>query len=359
MNRKMRYLSMLKKADWGFSLPKGSLVNYLKSHVVNRGTRIDFNKTLPTMLSVLATKRCNLKCKFCICKDFPTDWKDYELSVEVFNKIIELRIARKCLVVCFAGGEPLLNQNIGDLVRIARNKNRIVGIISNGILLMEQIDNIIYAGTCDLQVSLYDNTLAKLENILSKTAHRIPINATYVLLKSRLDESEKNEFSNLVNIIKMCKDVGCKSIKFNICEPVNSVTFNETICINDSVYNRFIEVCKKSISDINYEGFNCSNIWLPLNTFTVYFPFPVNKDCNKRTCKIPWNILIVDGKGNYGMCCNHLPDEKYGNLLKDEENTINSIQAQELRIGLKDKKRYTHKSCTTCVHLNNSYISQI
>jgi len=135
-----RYLNFFKQSKFAFNLPEGSIVNYLKLHYGFIDNKIgQSGKTYPAVCSMLITKRCNIQCPFCIFGKFPSNWQENELTPSKFEKILNLDLIKKTLIFVFSGGEPLLNKDLPKLVYMARKRKHLVGMISNGILLNEEI----------------------------------------------------------------------------------------------------------------------------------------------------------------------------------------------------------------------------
>ena len=194
MDKTFRYLNLMKYGKFGFSLPRGSITNYLKIHMGNINETIGEDGSSFPLVSIMAAMRCNLKCSFCICGNFPGDWKEYEMTPEVMHRILELNAVKKALMVVFTGGEPTLNKDLPELMRMSRKEKHLVGMISNGTLLEGIARDLAKAGLCDAQISIYENTKEKLSDIFSRVTNLFSVNASYVLLKSKLYESQNNEF---------------------------------------------------------------------------------------------------------------------------------------------------------------------
>ncbi|MDR3243702.1 MAG: radical SAM protein, partial [Elusimicrobiota bacterium] len=277
-----RYLHFFKQSQFGFNLPKCSIVNYLKFHYGLIDDKIgECGKIYPVLCTIEVTKRCNLQCPFCIFGKFPSNWQENELTPSKFEKILNLDLIKKTLIFVFSGGEPLLNKDLPKLVYMARKRKHLVGMISNGILLNEEIakslakvggkDSI--AGISDIQISIYENTKDKLSYILPKVSQYMPINPSFVLLKSKLLESSKNNFVDLIDMIIMAKESGCKSFKFNICAAdIIKNDFSETISKQDDIiYSQFIEACKTKLKGIVFKGYKSDYSFLS-KKFSLFFP---------------------------------------------------------------------------------------
>ncbi len=360
MDRLFRYLNLLKQAHYGLSLPKGALYNFLCVKSGNVSEYIGFGKATPPMISIITERRCNLKCSFCICAGFPRDWQEYTLTPEKLSKILQLNMVKKSMLINFSGGEPLLNNNLEILIKMSRQEKHLTGMISNGLLLEERATDLAKAGLSDTQISIYDVSKKQLANIFPKVSHLLPIHASYVLLKSTLENAASDNFNSLIDIIRMTMDTGCSSLKFNLCEPMQgSNDFSETITDADENYTEFISRCKAQVSSVKWTGFACAHT-VPSRKFTVFFPNPTQVKVKERLCRTPWRTLILDANGNYGICCRLQPvGNKYGNVFDDGEIIINSNEALSIRQCLLNNRVSLVPECVQCVHLSGSYGSQI
>ncbi len=106
----------------------------------------------PFMIKFYVTRKCNLRCKMC------NVWKhtDYrEMSLEQIKisakKIKELGATH----IVITGGEPLLRNDICNIVNIFSNLGFSTRLQTNGILLTEKkLDNLIKAGLDDITISI-------------------------------------------------------------------------------------------------------------------------------------------------------------------------------------------------------------
>jgi pyrroloquinoline quinone biosynthesis protein E len=358
MDRNFRYLSLLKHAKYGLNLPKGSLANYVKSRFNMCKTEIIGKRGLyPSILFMIAARRCNLRCSFCpYNKKFPMDWQEYELTPLKYKKILTLDILSKLIAVCFTGdGEPLLNEDLPELIRLTRKNKHLAIMITNGLLLEECIKDIVDAGMCDIQVSIYDNTREKLSIILPKVSSYIPINMSYVITKSKLIDSYSKNFEDLIDLIRMCKEAGCESFKFNICDPFDSNDLSETIMENDSsLLDEFIAVTKQKLPSSCFTGRNCHAI-LPSRNFMVYFPNPTVVNSSKRACCQLWSSLNFDANGNYSPCYRIM--ENGGNVFELGEGIFNAEEIRACRRPYIDKKQPLMGSCSVCAMNSGGFAS--
>ncbi|HEX2924090.1 MAG TPA: radical SAM protein, partial [Chloroflexota bacterium] len=93
----------------------------------------------PILVYAEATTRCNLQCFMCRLS-FPETTRQVRehMRLETFSKIEPLLEPGSRLSL-FGLGEPLLNPNFVDMLRIAKERGAFVGLNSNAMLLTERI----------------------------------------------------------------------------------------------------------------------------------------------------------------------------------------------------------------------------
>lgn len=105
----------------------------------------------PLVAHIIPIRRCNLACTYC------NEYDDFSQGVptdEMKRRIDHLaNLGLSALV--FSGGEPLLHPELDQLIAHAHSKGMIVGLITNGYLLMpERIKRLNNAGLDYLQISI-------------------------------------------------------------------------------------------------------------------------------------------------------------------------------------------------------------
>lgn len=88
------------------------------------------SKKMPNSVCWNITSRCNEYCRFCY-----RDTDSREISFENQKKVIDQIAAAGIKKLTFAGGEPLLVENIQQLIRYAKEKDLMVSLTTNSILL--------------------------------------------------------------------------------------------------------------------------------------------------------------------------------------------------------------------------------
>lgn len=126
--------------------------NNSNQHLVDRfGRSISYAR-------IAVTSRCNLRCSYCLseeheCRQAPEhddmDTGDIALLIRILagNGVKKIR---------FTGGEPLLRNDIAELVRSAKQTDGIekVSLTTNGVLLHKHLDSLLGAGLDALNLSI-------------------------------------------------------------------------------------------------------------------------------------------------------------------------------------------------------------
>jgi len=165
-----------------------------------------------TYLRVSVTQRCNLNCVYCGKEDCAK--KEAELSPEAIEKLV--KAFAKCGIrkVRITGGEPLVRDDICDIIRRIRSVEGIetVAITTNGVYLAKYAKKMKEAGLDSVNISL-DSTDGStyrhltgadvIEKVMqgldeAENAGLAPIKINAVLMKGVNDDS----VGNLIEIAK-------------------------------------------------------------------------------------------------------------------------------------------------------------
>jgi pyrroloquinoline quinone biosynthesis protein E len=128
----------------------------------------------PLWLSLELTYRCPLKCVWC---NNPLDFEKYgpkELSTEEWKRV--LREARELgsLQLGFTGGEPLLRDDLEELVGYANELGFYTNLITSGIGLTEtRLQALKDAGLKQIQLSIQSSRQALTDELVGARAHEI------------------------------------------------------------------------------------------------------------------------------------------------------------------------------------------
>ena len=85
----------------------------------------------PLLVGWSVTHRCNLTCRYCRAYEQEIDELDTAHSLELLEQMAAAGVAR----VQFTGGEPLLREDLGELLHKARSLGLFATVSTNGILV--------------------------------------------------------------------------------------------------------------------------------------------------------------------------------------------------------------------------------
>jgi radical SAM protein with 4Fe4S-binding SPASM domain len=112
----------------------------------------------PLCIKVDPTRRCNFKCIYCgHASSDPSITNGETMKLETFEKFIAgFTFPEKAKSVTFAGlGEPLLNKNLPEMIRLSKKIADETILVTNGSLLTKSnVDKLLNAGLDTVRISL-------------------------------------------------------------------------------------------------------------------------------------------------------------------------------------------------------------
>jgi len=87
-------------------------------------------------LSIQTTYKCNMECSNCYLGDMLNNPKYADIDVEKFENAIS-RLPRKT-DIRFIGAEPTMNDNLFDMIKIAKKYNHHPSLLTNGLKLYQE-----------------------------------------------------------------------------------------------------------------------------------------------------------------------------------------------------------------------------
>jgi len=113
-------------------------------------------------IEIMSTYRCNARCRHCSNSKYT--WKDDRLLLtpEKIRDIIRQARGMKVPVICFLGGEPLMDERLPEYVRYTRDQGMLPMVASNGQLLDEALARTLKdAGVFSVAVTIYSTDPAE------------------------------------------------------------------------------------------------------------------------------------------------------------------------------------------------------
>ena len=253
---------------------------------------IDVYKRKIDYIRISITDRCNLRCVYCMPKEGiklieHNDILSYEEIIRLCKLFVKIGISK----VKITGGEPLVRKDVHKLIKAIKEVDGIdnVTLTTNGILLEDQIDNLVKAGLDAINISidtLNDDTYKELTRI--------------------------GNVNKVIKGIYKCLEYKNLNVKIN-CVPIKGKNEDEIIDLieiakNNNISIRFIEMMPIGLGK-NIKGLNDEEV-----------TSLIEKNIGKLT---PYNGKLGNGPSNYYT-------------LKDYKGKIGFISA------------VNHKFCETC-----------
>jgi len=294
----------------------------------------------PYWLVIDPCNYCNLSCPFC-----PTGQKREvrtkgKLSLDNFKKIIDKLGPYLIHIDLVNWGEPLLNENIFDMVRYAKKHHPDIKIDTNLTCLDEDSAE-------KLVASGLDKIVVSIDGLNS---------ATYS--KYRIGGDFDKAMNNLKLLIKKRKNL--KSLKPYITWQFLVFRHNEHEIDNAIKMGRKLGIDHVGITS----AFIGDKDWIPVNPKYSNYNDEVKKDSmtfdyfklnDKAFCNWPWEAIAINTNGSVSACCS-VEEEKddFGNIFDQPfEELWNGEMYRIARRHIKDRdvpKKDIRHICVECRH---------
>ena len=297
-----------------------------KLYSINKNTKLNF---YPISIQFYVNKICNLRCDFCFFSSALNlkDSKEYNLTVDKLKEFLQIPLIKNCLRIGLTGGEPFLNKEIFQIINLIKDKGYILSVVSNGALIDSRIEEIKKSKIDVLGLSIYDENVNDIANVVPKLFDSMFIKTHKVLFSDKLYEIEET--------VRFSIDIKAHGILFNNYYTIDENDKNRTIFDDNKEFLEIKEKIKNTYSK------KISIQWCPT------FPRKVGK----RECRLVFHHIELDVKGNISPCCYAYPDgQKYGNILENPEAWNNKFFIK-LRESLLNPELPVHRLCKDCPYL--------
>ncbi len=295
------------------------MLNNLKKrlHYQYRCGRLAKNLLLKKMFhcNLQVTYRCNFKCEIC---DF---WKTEHLQSEELSlddiKLIGRNLNKLgSLIISLAGGEPLIREDLPEIIRILNRANHFPILITNGWYVdQERAKEILNAGLQEISVSVdyadptkhdtqrgmegsWEKAVKALELLNRNRPNKTNrVHMISVLMDDNLDQVEE--------MIKLARDIGVTYMlslySWNRGEKKSRLPDN-------TVSSHLLDLKKK------YPEF------ITLTSYLEQFDKAISEG-GIGNCQTGKFLMNIDNKGYVARCTETL-QEKVGNILTDDAREI-------------------------------------
>ncbi|GAB6100054.1 hypothetical protein JCM16358_19330 [Halanaerocella petrolearia] len=281
----------------------------------------EFNIDSLLNIYIEPTNACNLKCYFCARENMERDIKF--LDFESFKRIID-PLPEGSYITLTGNGEPLLNEEIYDMIEYAANNDCFVSLITNGTVLTEvNAKKLIQSGISRVQFSF--------DSINRKVYEDIRVGADY-----------EDTLFKILRFIYLAK------------KKYNNDIFISISSVQTEKVKEFAEESKEFWTSMPIDNYYESPLMSLQTDSNAYDEIDFKKE-NWRICAAPWLVTKIDSDGKV-TGCHHDYSAKYiiGNVNdNDILEIINSESAIKLRESLfKGDKPFFEKIGYNCHRCN-------
>ncbi len=271
----------------------------------------------PVLSEIAVTYRCNLKCRFCYVGD-----RDYrEMNTNDVKKVI-FKIFNEAQVpsVSFTGGEPLLRDDIAELIDYAAGIGMWTNLITNGTLLNEGlVESLKGSGLRSAQMSIEGSNAGVHDGLTGVPgSFDATVNGIRLLMQAGISVHTNTTVSrgnllDLINIVGLVEELGLKRFSMNLLIPCGAANKDRKLWVSyDEIGGYVLEVKERA------ESRGIQFLWyspVPICKFN-----PIAYGFGNKSCAAITGLLSIDPVGNIIPCSSwRMP---VGNLLKKSFQSI-------------------------------------
>lgn len=274
----------IKRADISPFSAKARLALFFK---IKRGEQLDY----PRQFWIEITNECNLKCIMCPVSH-GLKRKKMTMGMKAFARIIDQIYMVKPRVVLHVAGEPMLNNNLYDMIKYAKNKGCSVGMNTNATLLTKEM-------SIKILESKLDSISFSFDGLTAEVYEKIRVGGRFDLIKSQIEA-----FLNLVQ------------------EKQNSDLFTQIQIIvtkgtREQLFDFFTYWLGKKIDQV---AFKFPGNWLGL---VDIMPKDHQKSFGHRFCRDIFHKCTILADGTVVPCCSDIEGRlPLGNIFEKSFNDI-------------------------------------
>ncbi|NCC60633.1 MAG: radical SAM protein [Verrucomicrobiae bacterium] len=297
-------------------------------------------KKLPDVARIETSGICNFECIHCPNKEIHTHRPI--LTNNLFSSIIQQFFEIKYIprvAVLYHGGEPLLNKNIFDYIKILKNLGTKKTVITTNASLLdtECAEKLLKSGLDEIKIS-FDGKTPEENNFIRKNANFFK-DAQNVINLIKLQKKIKTHTSIIIsNVLILHKDEAKEEILTKKHETPDYLKNYFREYTNNIQYQTFLAMKWPGLTNAEH-----------LNVIKV-------KRTSKAQCPALFETFTILSNGDVAACCYDIKGEKtFGNIYT---NNITDIYYGEkfstFRSDFINQK--FNKLCLNCTKVNPAYL---
>lgn len=311
---------------------------------------------LPRVAALELTYRCNHKCLFCSCPWEANDtYKETEMTLNEWMCVIDTLISNGVDSFTLTGGEPLMRDDIYEIIDFILSRNASLNIISNGRKITDNFLDFIAERKVSICISLpgietfvehtgVDNVDSVLELFEKTKVRNIRTTANIAVTKKNIGELYENIAYALIK--------GADYILLNRFLPGGRGLSNKEYLLSVEETNQMLDIAEEVLSKANKYG----HVGTELPLCAIKDPKRYKRLQVSNLCAAGKGFCVIDPSG-YLKVCNHSPIRicKYTELKSLNTNDYwNKFRERryipEMCIGC-DKRDLCDGGCREAAHV--------
>jgi radical SAM protein with 4Fe4S-binding SPASM domain len=295
----------------------------LTSEVVYIKNKQSDGLSAPLRVFLSITDKCNLKCKHCFADS--GNFNLNELTTEELFELIDQMKDAGTFFLSIAGGEPLLRDDLFQIIKYARENFIAVSISTNGLLINKEIAkkfNELNLNTISVSIDGLEITHDHIRGNgnFRKTIEKIKILRRYcktatLAIRTTINSLNINEYKEL---IKLAEKLSLDSIRFNPIHLLGRANVYKYLLVDQDEYINFLKDVQEVKTKIKVE--------LPkIDNKKYWFVYLEGFGCHggKETC-------CITSSGDLSPCIflgdnfvvGNIKNEKFLNLWVKAKNIV-------------------------------------
>lgn len=273
---------------------------------------------------ISATNRCNLRCSMC---QIPGSGGHDELSVEDMRRLVSEAIHFCPRSIVFSGGEPLLREDIYDLIALVHRHRINTCLASNGTLLTEEVARkLSLAGIGVVNISI-EGDEATHDALRGKGNFVKAVEALKNLAKYKIETTiativSKQNYATLPQVIELAHQFGVTTVKF---QPFSDIFLKDKkLRAGFFAPGELLPDIEKSLAEVirlAKEYRIMTNPQEYLHRIPAYLCGETVINVEQKGCSALWTSCPISSDGNVYPCW-VLADRVIGNVKKKKLSEI-------------------------------------
>lgn len=270
-------------------------------------------------LQIEVTTSCNLDCKICMRRNLERPASS--LSLDDFKRVLASGNLR--YVGLHGWGEPLLNQQLFDMIGYAESRGVFTNLTTNGTLIRDKLDSVFSSGLREIAFGIYDRELFLKSMPLIKELTSEKNRRRSKIPKTYLDITiYKENLAQIPDLVRLAPELAVDAVILHRLFNVHKIDPSVEYISAEEEDELFVKV-RRLAKTLKLE------IYLPPK-----HSFP---------CRIIKRSIFVTAEGKITPCC-FLPELYVGNAF--EQGIQKSMRSEAYTEFVRNMKE--HPICSQC-----------